>query len=193
MLLISHLHLHTKPQLASAVTVYLSCPLARFPRSLLSDRAAANMSFLKKPFKKLKEIGSGPSNIETSNDPANIKHEGVNGSGSNTPLSGKTNGASTPISPTSNGEKRQSREIIAAEKARRSMDRERAKAETKKRESMARIEDERFLQEGPPMLTKLYRPYSMNQSKRWTHEDRVQFKNVDFESRYRLPDHWVAC
>jgi aspartyl-tRNA synthetase len=79
--------------------------------------------------------------------------------------------------------KRQSREILQAERAKKSMDRERAKVETKKRESMARIEDERFLKEGPPALTKLYRPYSMNQSKRWTHEDRLLFKNLDWESR----------
>ena len=64
------------------------------------------------------------------------------------------------------------------------MDRERVKAEAKKRETMARIEDERFLQEGPPALTKLYRPYSMNQSKRWTHEDRLLFKNLDWESEW---------
>lgn len=67
------------------------------------------------------------------------------------------------------------------------MDRERAKAEKKKLESMARIEDERFLKEGPPMLTKLYRPFSMNQSKRWTHEDRLLFKDLDWESGCPFP------
>jgi hypothetical protein len=80
------------------------------------------------------------------------------------------------------------REIIAAERARRSMDKERVKAENKKRQSMARIEDERFLQVGPPDLTKLYRPYSMNMSKRWTREHRVLFKELDFASK--LEENW---
>lgn len=62
------------------------------------------------------------------------------------------------------------------------MDKERVKAEHKKRESMARIEDEKFLTEGPPELTKLYRPYSMNMSKRWNHENRVLFKDLDLTS-----------
>ena len=71
---------------------------------------------------------------------------------------------------------------MAAERKRRSMDKERVKAETRKRESMARIEDEKFLQEGPPDLTKLYRPFSMNMSKRWNHEHRLLFKDLDLQS-----------
>ncbi len=62
------------------------------------------------------------------------------------------------------------------------MDKERVKIENKKREIMAKIEDERFIKEGPPELTKLYRPYSMNMSKRWNHENRILFKDVDWES-----------
>jgi hypothetical protein len=53
--------------------------------------------------------------------------------------------------------------------------------------SMA-IEDERFLQVGPPDLTKLYRPYRMNMSKRWTREHRVLFKELDFASK--LEENW---
>jgi len=151
------------------------------------------MSFLKKPFKKLKDLSNNNSTVDTSNanDSVPSKVEGINsttGSGTESP-NGKTNGSSSPITngfstPKLNGDsKRQSREILQAERAKKSMDRERAKVETKKRESMARIEDERFLKEGPPALTKLYRPYSMNQSKRWTHEDRLLFKNLDWESK----------
>jgi len=144
------------------------------------------MSFLKKPFKKLKEISNNNPSNDNSIGSVPSKYEGINESGTDTPPNGKTNGTSTPLS---NGEsKRQSREVIEAERTKRSKDRERAKAETKKLETMARIEDERFLQEGPPMLTKLYRPYSMNQSKRWTHEDRLLFKNIDFESWLPLPE-----
>jgi aspartyl-tRNA synthetase len=155
------------------------------------------MSFLKKPFRKLKDMSNNNSTLDKSitENSAPSKVEGVNsstGSGTDSP-NAKPNGASTPITsgtstPRLNGDsKRQSREVIQAERARKSMDRERAKVETKKRESMARIEDERFLQEGPPSLTKLYRPYSMNQSKRWTHEDRLLFKNLDWESGCLFP------
>jgi len=48
---------------------------------------------------------------------------------------------------------------------------------------MARIEDEQFLQHGPPALTKLYKPFSMNMSKRWDQEKRILFKELDFESK----------
>jgi ergosteryl-3beta-O-L-aspartate synthase len=159
------------------------------------------MSFLKKPFRKLKDIGNSNSAVDKSITEKSIpsKVEGINsstGSGTDSP-NGKPNGASTPVTngtstPKLNGDsKRQSREAILAERARKSMDRERAKVETKKRESMARIEDERFLQEGPPSLTKLYRPYSMNQSKRWTHEDRLLFKNLDWESACPFLTEWL--
>ena len=157
------------------------------------------MSFLKKPFRKLKELGNNSANSTappttelTKNGVVPSKTEGISsttGSGTDTPPNGektngeKTNGATGKL----NGDsKRQSREAIQAERARRSMDKERVKTETKKRETMARIEDERFLKEGPPMLTKLYRPYSMNQSKRWTHEDRLLFKNINWEGKYFL-------
>ncbi len=146
------------------------------------------MSFLTKRFRKLKGISYENSSNDKSFDSVPSKVEGLNsntGSGTDSPptngaTKGTTNGTSTPKL---NGDsKRQSREVIQAERARRSLDRERLKTENKKRESMARIEDERFLKEGPPSLTKLYRPYSMNQSKRWTHEDRLLFKNLDWES-----------
>jgi len=160
------------------------------------------MSFLKKPFRKLKDLSNNNSTVDKTNnvDSTPSKVQGINsatGSGTESP-NGKTNGSSTPItngtsSPKLNGDsKRQSRESIQAERAKKSMDRERAKNEKKKRESMARIEDERFLQEGPPALTKLYRPYSMNQSKRWTHEDRLLFKNLDWESKCPFLAEWSS-
>ena len=64
------------------------------------------------------------------------------------------------------------------------MDKQRAKAETRKRETLARIEDEKFLEEGPPDMTRLYKPFSMNMSKNWNHENRILFKNLDFESTF---------
>ncbi|EKD18052.1 uncharacterized protein L3040_004048 [Drepanopeziza brunnea f. sp. 'multigermtubi'] len=132
------------------------------------------MSFLKKPFKKLRDVSS---------------HISSDSKGSSSPTSSSSNGGTTPIKGHANGNpgasevdsRRQSREVINANKERRSMDKQRAKAETRKRETMARIEDEKFLQEGPPDMTKLYRPYSMNMSKRWNHEDRLLFKDMDCE------------
>lgn len=133
------------------------------------------MSFLKKPFKKLKEINTSSNNSTDSDTPS--KSEGIstpvlNGSGTSTP----------------NGDKRQSRDIIEADRIRRSVDKERIKTENKKRQSMARIEDEKFIQEGPPELTKLYRPYSMNMSKRWNHENRILFKDLDLLSEFPFSD-----
>jgi hypothetical protein len=175
----------------------------------------AIMSFLKKPFKKLKEINNGNSPNNTSTDFVPSKTEGIssspwNGAALNgtTPNGGVANGTTPHVSATPNGthslpaalatvkakgdssgtstpersdSRRQSREILELERKRRSIDKGRVKAETKKRESMARIEDERFLKEGPPALTKLYRPYSMNMSKRWNADDRILFKNVNWE------------
>lgn len=60
------------------------------------------------------------------------------------------------------------------------MDKERSKHETKQREQLRRIESERFMQEGPEELTKLYRPLSMNQSKKWDNQKRLLFKDVSF-------------
>jgi aspartyl-tRNA synthetase len=147
------------------------------------------MSFLKKPFKKLGEkLGSSNDKNASDSDSVPSKTEGVSSgssaNGANTPLNnGNGNGNTATES------KRQSREIIAADKKRRSMDKARTKAENKKRESMARIEDEQFLREGPPALTKLYKPFSMNMSKRWDQEKRILFKELDFKSKFSASFH----
>ncbi|KAG0649017.1 Aspartyl-tRNA synthetase [Hyphodiscus hymeniophilus] len=127
------------------------------------------MSFLKKPLRKL--TGS----IRSDHKPNDLqdKEEGfespTNG-GSATP-----NGTSTPPD-----DKRKSREVLRDEKVRRSMDKERTKIEARKRQSMRRIESEAYMRDAPPELTKLYKPYSMNMSKRWNHENRILFKELDF-------------
>jgi hypothetical protein len=135
------------------------------------------MSFLKRPFRKLKEINKNTPTTSTDSVPS--KTEGLtNGSSTNTtPSNGTTNGNTPPDS------RRQSKEVINQERKRRSLDKERQKFETKKRETLARIEDEKYLLDAPPELTKLYRPYSMNMSKRWNHENRILFKEIDFASK----------
>lgn len=72
------------------------------------------------------------------------------------------------------------------------MDKERLKAEEKKRLTLARIESENFMKHGPPDLTKLYRPYSMNMSKNWNHENRILFKEIDFESKSLISSRGTA-
>jgi hypothetical protein len=137
------------------------------------------MSFLKKPFKKIKDLKKDK---DSGDDSIAMKTEHT--SGTSTPQSAIENGATNGhgiMAPLNGNSVRQSSENVRADKQRRSLDRARVKAENKKRESMARIDDEKFLEEGPPELTKLYRPYSMNQSKRWNHENRVLFKEMNFE------------
>ena len=146
------------------------------------------MSFLKKPFRKL--TGSSKSDdLNALQD----KAEGVNtptknDSTTTSSLINDKNGNATPNgSTTPTEDKRKSREILRQEKDRRSMDKERSKVEAKKRRSMRRIESEAFMRDAPPELTKLYKPFSMNMSKRWNHENRVLFKDMDFASKLPAP------
>jgi hypothetical protein len=148
------------------------------------------MSFLKKPFDKLKGLNRSSSVKESGSDKGSVSgapskeqgvEEGLNGA-TNGAGKEKSNGSSTPDL----NNRRRSQEVIREEKLRRSMDKERVKAEAKKRQTLARIESENFMREGPPDLTKLYRPYSMNMSKNWNHEHRILFKEIDFSSKFSL-------
>jgi hypothetical protein len=140
------------------------------------------MSFLRKPFKKLKDL-----NINASGEESGDSLPG-RGSGSSTPKRSNSklkfaddtrdaSGTSTP------DPRRRSRDLIQEERQRRSMDKERLKAEQKKRQQLARIASDNFMREGPEEITSLYRPFSMNMSKRWNHENRQLFKELDFESQ----------
>ncbi|EDN95597.1 hypothetical protein SS1G_11475 [Sclerotinia sclerotiorum 1980 UF-70] len=142
------------------------------------------MSALKKRLSKLipDRIGKPNSNNSSSENVPSVpsKEEGIDGSSASngaTPSSPRNHGAQTPERSNS---RRVSREIIEQNRARKSMDKERSKAENKKRQSLARIEDEKFLKEGPEALTQLYRPYSMIQSKHWRHEERALFKDINW-------------
>lgn len=162
----------------------------------------STMSFIKKHIKKLK--GDSP---PSSSDEQPGKEEGIAGftnngkpkEENNTGITGigkskpqKTNswkiigrkstdlsrqsmdGSSTP------DPKRQSQELSRDNRERRSLDKERNKIEAIKRVQLARIESAAFMETGPEEMTKLYRPFSMNQSKRRTHETRVLFKELNF-------------
>lgn len=146
------------------------------------------MSFIKKQIKKLK--GDSP---PSSSDELPIKDEHINGNGLKNgdktkpekTMSWKIIGRkSTDLSHQSvdveADSRRQSQEVLRADKARRSVDKERNKIEAMKRVQLARIESAAFMESGPEEMTKLYRPFSMNQSKRRTHETRVLFKELNF-------------
>jgi len=167
------------------------------------------MSFLKKPFRRLKDFGSSSDvtdTTDTTDTTSSVpsKTEGLNGTVKNTPSASSTplaalNGNSLKLAlngalggtprrsgsgrSTPEDSRRQSREILRAEKQQQTMEKERKKKETKLRETMARIEDEKFLREGPPQLTKLYKPFSMNMSKTRGTQDRVLFKEIDFKGK----------
>jgi aspartyl-tRNA synthetase len=59
-------------------------------------------------------------------------------------------------------------------------------AETKEADTMTRTKGQKRAQKDLPYLAKLYRPYSMNMSRRWIHEERILFKDIDFTSKYLL-------
>src|SRR4051794_26489795 len=119
------------------------------------------MSFLKKPFQKLKELNTSSSGAIDSSD---VVPDGFLGTPRRS-LSGKflrrVEESSGPSSPDSRW---RSRDLLQEEKYRRSIDKERTKSENKKKQQLSRIAAENFLKEGPEEITKLYKPYSMNMS-----------------------------
>jgi hypothetical protein len=138
----------------------------------------ATMSFLKKPFKKLTAFNHSSNSNNASPDSIPSKTEGIQ--------SAATIGSSSYCTPPNrntanrdaiNGNfphpRRENGEIMDEERKRPSKDKERQKAETPKQEALARAEDESFTREGPPELT----------SKQWSHENRILFKDIDFDSK----------
>lgn len=146
------------------------------------------MSFLKKPFRKLtglKTLDHDQTKAEPIISPSSSSNTNTSASNNSPITNGKSsNGSATPNGSTTPPEdRRKSREAIREERARRSLDKERQKIEAKKRQTMRRIESENFMRDAPPELTKLYKPFSMNMSKRWNHENRRLFKDLDFASK----------
>ncbi|KAH8805694.1 aspartyl-tRNA synthetase-like protein [Xylogone sp. PMI_703] len=141
------------------------------------------MSFIKKHLHKLREGGSSATSTssESSLPPAKKVDKALNGAlagALSEDVSPGGSGTSTPDS------RRRSREVIREERIRRSLDKARAKDEAKKRQSLARMQEEKFLEEGPEHMTKLFKPYSMNMSKyRGENQDRVLFKEINFAAQ----------
>jgi len=139
------------------------------------------MSFFKRPFQKIKDAASlhGSSDElsgseKESRTNGHIPRSSVDGRGAASNTS-HINGTSTPDT------RRQSQELLHQDRVRRSMDKERRKVEEKKRLQLRKIESVAYMENGPEELTKLYRPFSMNQSKRRTGEPRLLFKELNFE------------
>ncbi|KAG9245512.1 aspartyl-tRNA synthetase-like protein [Calycina marina] len=141
------------------------------------------MSFLKKPFKKLEKIKDRHNHNSASDGPSTIKEDGASGTAS--PQSGIASSSPQSGIASANGQDssiptRQSQDMMRDEKKRRSIDKERVKVESMKRNQLARIESANFLRTGPEDLTKLYKPYSMNMSRTREYDHRILFKDIDF-------------
>lgn len=138
------------------------------------------MSFFKKHMKKLKDGRSSPGSSEDvsgTESPSNGTIPRSNTTGSGNRKSVNFDGISGSTTP---DERRRSQEVVQADRVRKSIDKERRKVDEKKRLELARIESAVFMEEGPEEMTKLYRPFSMNQSKRRTHENRILLKQLNF-------------
>jgi hypothetical protein len=68
---------------------------------------------------------------------------------------------------------------IAEERRKRSESRKRKSAQNKNRDATSKRIDPKFLEVGEEAGVDLYKPFSMNMSKRREHEDRILFKNLD--------------
>jgi hypothetical protein len=71
---------------------------------------------------------------------------------------------------------------IAEERRKRSESRRRKSAQNKNRDATSRRIDPKFLEVGEEVGVDLYKPFSMNMSKRREHGDRILFKNLDMIS-----------
>jgi hypothetical protein len=68
---------------------------------------------------------------------------------------------------------------IAEERRKRSESRKRKSAQNKNRDATSKRIDPKFLEVGEEVGVDLYKPFSMNMSKRREREDRFLFKNLD--------------
>lgn len=161
------------------------------------------MSFLKKPFKKIRDHIPGSTHDATGTETPKTEPEVPSKEeGFATPSAGdETPPIAAAASPSSrfpfslgSDSARASREIPrdgnkdrkSLDKTRRSMDKVRksmdkaTRGEQRKIHSLARLESERYMATAPDGLVKLYRPMSMNQSKDWQHAERRPFRDLNF-------------
>lgn len=128
------------------------------------------MSFIKKPFEKIKSFGSDRSRSQ-SRKSTDLAHMNGNGNGTSSPANGESPNATS----------RNTEEIERA-RHRRSEDKLRRKSQSKQRPDSVVRKDEKFLETAPEEMIKLYKPFSMNQSKRWDGQERFSLKDVDINS-----------
>lgn len=118
------------------------------------------MDIIKKPFNKLKQLGDSRSASRSSS--MDVARDAA-GSPSGVP-------AHHPDQAT-----------IDAEKHKRDEETKRRKHEAKMEQDEFRKQDEKFLEEGPEELTRLYKPLSLNMSKKRNYELRFKLKDLDIE------------
>lgn len=129
-------------------------------------RPAISMDLIKKPFTKLKQLGgSGSPSRSSSMD-----------------VTRETADASPSSIPAHHPEQAQ----VDAAKHKRSEEAKHRKHEAKREQDEFRKQDEKFLREGPEELTRLYRPLSLNMSKKRDYEMRFKFGDLDIESRHLI-------
>lgn len=70
-----------------------------------------------------------------------------------------------------------------AAKHKKSEERSRSKADKRQKEHQAKKTQEDFINGAPEELVALFKPLSMNMSKKWTHEERFDFRNFNLEGK----------
>lgn len=117
-------------------------------------------------FKKIKE---NISSKDASRDPS-------------TERAGSASGTTTPTdSEHANNPKYRDRQSIDADRHRKEQEKRIKRAESVKRHNDAAKKQEEFIEKGPAELTALFRPLSMNQSKRRQFGERFNFRDLDVE------------
>lgn len=83
-----------------------------------------------------------------------------------------------------NNPKYRDRQSIDADRHRKEQEKRVKRAESVKRHNDAAKKQEEFIEKGPAELTALFRPLSMNQSKTRKFGQRVDFKDLDVQSKH---------
>lgn len=123
--------------------------------------------------------------LRTSSASKNPKVNGDTENGTFDEVKTSTNGTTTPVSIHTENPKYRPRESIEQDRKRKSMERQRKAVESAKRKSLAAQREESYIRKEPAELTALYKPLSMNQSKRRDYGERFKFKNLSIDGSYQ--------
>jgi aspartyl-tRNA synthetase len=124
---------------------------------------------IRKPFDKLRRLGPSTESSRTSSAETRSREKSLSA-----PPSG--NGSAHP--------KYRDPEDVAAERRKKGGEQERKKAAVRLQEAAAKRRDEKFLEEGPDESTRLFRPLSMNMSKRREYGERFLFEDLEIAGMF---------